>query len=173
MPDFAEIVFNSHADDIIFTRKVQNKFEMIVKKTGFQRTITSEKEFSKYFFIFLNIRLSELSSVRPQKNGIKPYISNFLPLIWIRQSTGWTYVYQPLKAHKFIKDQQEEMVRVLLNIPPKHPFSITKSYENKKVELEGIKNRIEISKKNLEDFQKEIGNLINKNLEDIENEKKR
>lgn len=170
--DVAEIVLNKNGIDYTFSRKLQDTFFITVSGAGEPVAYDSERTFSDYFFDFLGINLTKLSSTRSTGNGSLPYVSNFLPLLWISQSKGWTYIYQPLKNQNFIRDQQDEMIRLLLNIPSKHPFEHKKQYEQKKLELESLVRRLEISRISLEKHKAEIGALAEKELSAVEAEKR-
>lgn len=169
--DTAEICLTKGNADYTFARKIQETFFLSVTSKGETVSYTSERDFSNYLFDFFGVNLTQLSGTRASSSGTLPYVSNFLPLIWISQSKGWTYIYQPLKSHNFIKDQQDEMIRLLLNVPSKHPFERKKQYERKKLELDSLEKRLDISKVSLERHKAEIGTLAEVELASIEAEK--
>ena len=149
-------------------RYLSEKFKIDICK--FEKDFTSQTEFSSFFFDLLGIKTTGLSPKKGEK-AAHPSISTFLPLIWVSQSKGWTYLYQPLAHHQFIKTQQEEMIRLLLDIPPKYPFDVKKTYEEKKAEVVLLNNRITLARENLKNFKKEIGKAAKIKITDIEEQK--
>ncbi|MCC7406351.1 MAG: hypothetical protein IT288_18295 [Bdellovibrionales bacterium] len=170
--DAAELVLEKNGVDYRFSRRIQDNFSVTVSGASEPTIFESERVFSDFLFEFLGISIAKLSSTRATGNGTLPYVSNFLPLIWVSQSKGWTYIYQPLKGHNFIRDQQDEMIRLLLNVPAKHPFERKKQYEQRKLEFDALLKRIEVSRLSLDRHKSEIGSVAEKELATVEAEKR-
>lgn len=95
------------------------------------RTFYNQKDMSAYLFDFLGLSASTLTSIKNEPTP--PYISNFLPLFYIDQDSGYSSAYKPPSS--FIKDQYAEMVRLSLGVPAKNSYERKRLLIEKKVEL--------------------------------------
>lgn len=133
-----------HKDELIITRQYSREVEIEVNSSnGMYERFYSEKEFTEFMFQLIGIEYPNLVS---NKDSItKPYLSTLLPLLYTDQDAGYTSIY--FAPHSFIKDQFEEMMRILFLLPPRN------SFDSKKAELE--------SKKEVEYFDYEVNKKEN------------
>lgn len=165
-------ILNHAGSKYKFVRSTSKEFLVTVSKDKEDlQEFTSQLEFSNFMFKLFDIKPTELTPSKGEK-AVVPYMSTFLPLIWVSQSRGWTFLYQPQTNQKFIRNQREEMIRLLLDIPPKNPFDRKKTYQEKKTELEIIKNRLDFSKENLNSYKKDLGSTANLKIDAVEQDKK-
>jgi hypothetical protein len=117
--------------------------------------IQDERSLSEWVFRRLGISLRTLSG----KNGgtIPPYMSVVGPMFLVDQDVGWTASYVPFETHQFVKDQREEVVRWLLDIPARNKPIDKSEFEAAKTNWASIQEQIAFKRKALEQLQRELG----------------
>jgi hypothetical protein len=79
----------------------------------------SEKTFSNFLFEKLKFPHPELTNGGNERAPL--YLSHVITAFYIDQLQGWITPYWP--AVKYIKDQREEVLRLILGITPRNPFA--------------------------------------------------
>lgn len=99
---------------------------------GIVQRFFSEGDFSEFLIEMLGVDYPSLVSNKGA--SVKPYISTLLPLFFTDQDDGYSGVYSA--PHSFIKDQFQEMVRLVFRLPPKNFFDLKKERIDIKAQLE-------------------------------------
>lgn len=127
----------------------------VTDKAGNVLTFTDERELSAWVLPKLGVALRTLSSGNGDQ--VPPYISVAGPMFLVDQDTGWASVYVPFETHKFVRDQREEVVRWLLDLPAKHRPIDKTEYKEAKTEQAGIQEQIAFKRRGLETLKRELG----------------
>jgi len=131
--DFFAVVSQSDADDL--------QFENV-------------RAFSAYISELFG--LSE-RSFACRNSGVSPfYMSLLVPLFWVDQDTGWKDLYSPLHTQNFVKDQFEEMVRLILGLPGRNAAADKNEYSAALIRWESAKQRAEIKREVVQSLEKSL-----------------
>lgn len=114
-----------------------------------------ERDFSAWVLPKLGVGLRTLSGANGSK--VAPYMSVVGPTFLVDQDVGWTSGYVPFETHRFVKDQREEVVRWLLDLPAKHRPIDKSEYKDAKTEQAGIQEQIAFKRRGLEVLKRELG----------------
>jgi len=115
----------------------------------------NERAFSEFILGKLGVPLRMLSGKIGEK--IPPYMSVVGPMFLVDQDTGWTTLYVPFETHQFVKDQREEVMRWVLDVPARNK-PVDKSERNAaKAALASIQEQITFKRRALEALQRELG----------------
>jgi hypothetical protein len=125
---------------VVIARNLDEEFSVDVTESARTTNYVSDAEFSTWMLGALGIQQRQLTSVRREQTQI--YLNTFYPLLWVDQDTGWTSLYSPPTNRNFIQSQYAEMVRVVLGLPPRHPFRSRDDYDKAKRRLEVIDKHI-------------------------------
>jgi hypothetical protein len=79
-----------------------------------------------------------------------------LPMFWIDQDLGWRDLYCPLWNKKFVKNQAEEITRLLLNLPGRNAAVDKQDYMDALVRAESAKQQVEIKRQVVEALEKDL-----------------
>lgn len=133
---------------IDFRRSIGSDFHIECSQSDTENTriFYNEKDMSAYLFNFLGLPEATLTSSRNEPTP--PYISTFLPLFYVDQDSGYSSVYK--SPSSFIKDQYAEMVRLSLEVPPKHSYERKRLLIEKKEELKSTDTAIVTSERFIE-----------------------
>jgi hypothetical protein len=133
---------------IDFRRSIGGDFHIECSQSDTENTriFYNEKDMSAYLFNFLGLPEAILTSSRNEPTP--PYISTFLPLFYVDQDSGYSSVYK--SPSSFIKDQYTEMVRLSLDVPPKHSYERKRLLIEKKEELKSADTAIVTSERFIE-----------------------
>ncbi|MFP2896720.1 AAA family ATPase [Corallococcus sp. 4LFB] len=131
------------------TRSIEDNFQASVKSPSKEVFYNDEKEYSARILEILSIPGRSLSESKTG-NSIAPYMSILLPAFWVDQDTGWVTNYNPPTTHRFVRDQEEEVVRWLLGVPAKNRTINRTAYNQAKIRLESIDEKIAIKRATLE-----------------------
>lgn len=123
----------------ILTRSLNDKFFLTAEeKDGSQTIFRSEGDFSDYFFHILSVPSNELTTTNGDSTRL--YTSTLLPCFWIDQLEGYSKQYYA--PNRFIKDQAQEMYRIMLGLPPRNPYAKKRSLISKRRTLEQVNEEI-------------------------------
>lgn len=122
---------------------------------GSMVVLRDERALSEWVLPKLDVSLRPLSG----KNGEKvaPYVSVAGPMFLVGQDTGWTTLYVPFESSNFVKDQREEVMRWMLDVPAKHRATDKSEFLAAKVALAGTQEQIAFKRRGLEELQRELG----------------
>lgn len=124
-----------------FVRELGTTFELHVESDAKKETFTDEAKFSTWLLEKLGIQQRALTSVR--RDSTRIYLNVLFPLLWVDQDTGWTSLYAPPEGRNFVLDQYAEMVRVVLGLPPRHPFRSRDDYDQAKRRLAALERHVD------------------------------
>lgn len=125
----------------------------------------NERDYSEYLFELLRIDFPNL--VTTAGKSTTPYISSVLPLFYLDQDDGYGSFYSP--PNNFVKDQLSEVIRLLINLPPRNSFDAKKDELEAKRTLDYL-DRLVLSRKSDCDIAKDrLGQQSGSQL-DYENE---
>lgn len=124
-----------------FVRELGVTFEIQVESGSEKETFTDQAKFSTWLLDKVGIQQRALTSLRRESTPI--YLNVLFPLLWVDQDTGWTSLYVPPEGRNFVQDQYAEMLRVVLGLPPRHPFRSRDDYDQAKRRLTALERHIE------------------------------
>lgn len=127
-------------------------------------TFSSEKEFCEWYFDLASIPRVELTN-SDEKKSASVYMSTFLPAFYVDQNHGWQDFYWP--PTKFIKDQYQEMARLLFTVSPKNPHKKKEALIQEKMNLARIQEVIEDREFVLKELEKTIGDDTTEKLQEL------
>jgi hypothetical protein len=128
---------------ITVERTIHLDFSAVVSQKDVEdRQFDNVRNFSAYLSELFG--LSE-RSFATRSSGISAFYMSFLvPLFWVDQDTGWKDLYNALQSQNFLKDQFEEMVRLLLSLPGQNRASDKNEYTAALIRSESAKQRADI-----------------------------
>ncbi len=126
----------------------------VTLSNGSTERFLKESEYSNYIFDCLNLSPSNLTTNKDAQT--KAYLATLLPLFYAEQKKGYTSIYVPPKS--FIKDQFSEMIRLIFDLPVKHPFDAKKAQYKAKRKLEALDRRVYEKSKQIEILKEFISN---------------
>jgi hypothetical protein len=97
------------------------------------------------------LRLSYPNLVSNGNLLVKPYLSTILPLLFTDQDKGYSDVYSA--PDNFIKDQFQEMIRILFGLAPKNFFDAKKEKIDSKNQLEYMDHEVKRREEKLKTAQ--------------------
>ncbi len=118
-------------------------------------SFSNESDFSSWLLPKIGIALRTLSSVSGEQ--VPPYMSVVGPMFLVDQDVGWASEYVPFETHKFVRDQREEVLRWLLDLPAKYRPVDKGKYREAKTEQAGIQEQIAFKRRGLEALRRELG----------------
>lgn len=137
----AKVEVEVDGQPITLVRELGTDFDVRVASAGKTQAFTDQASFSTWFLEKLGIQQRALTSIRRESTPI--YLSVLYPLLWVDQDIGWTSLYAPPSDRNFVMSQYEEMVRVLLGLPPRHPFRSRDDYDQAKRRLEALEKHLD------------------------------
>ncbi|KAB7704851.1 AAA family ATPase [Plesiomonas shigelloides] len=164
--NLAILEFEIDSKKFTIKRKISRDVDiLVIEPSGNEQIFCNEKEFSEY--IFTLVKINKIDLVSTQNKSTKAYLSTLLPLFFLDQDEGYKAIYCPPK--KFIQDQFSEMVRLVLNLPPKNSFNKKKDKLQAKERLNFLDRQVEASLRNL-NLSKENIKTITKDQESLKRE---
>ncbi|MGI9828213.1 AAA family ATPase [Vibrio vulnificus] len=134
----------------------------VVEGTSVPQKFYNDDEYSEYLFELFFLERPDIISTA--NKSIKPYLSTLLPLVYLDQDDGYRGHYY--SKFNFIKDQFEEMIRILFKLPPKNSFNKKKQAIIEKEKLAQLDKAVHLASRRYE-TQKELVSDINKTSEEI------
>lgn len=134
----------------------------VVEGTSVPQKFYNDDEYSEYLFELFFLERPDIISTA--NKSIKPYLSTLLPLVYLDQDDGYRGHYY--SKCNFIKDQFEEMIRILFKLPPKNSFNKKKQAIIEKEKLAQLDKAVHLASRRYE-TQKELVSDINKTSEEI------
>ncbi|EOD4734951.1 AAA family ATPase [Vibrio vulnificus] len=134
----------------------------VVEGTSVPQKFYNDDEYSEYLFELFFLERPDIISTT--NKSIKPYLSTLLPLVYLDQDDGYRGHYY--SKFNFIKDQFEEMIRILFKLPPKNSFNKKKQAIIEKEKLAQLDKAVHLASRRYE-TQKELVSDINKTSEEI------
>ena len=135
----------------------EKDFQVYVFKQGDtnRKLLTDEKQFSDWMLDKLSIEQRTITG--RNKNAPTPiYLSTLLPLLYIEQDHGWGTTYYAPTNRRFIKSQEEEMIRVILGLPARHQHVSKKEEEALKRRIGSLDDNIARLKNNIDEEERKI-----------------
>lgn len=132
--------------------------------SGETKFFTSEKDFCEWYFELASIPMVELTN-SDEKKSASVYMSTFLPAFYIDQNHGWQDFYW--SPARFIKDQYQEMLRLLFTIIPKNPHKKKDALIQERIALARLQEVIEDREFVLKELEKAIGDDRSDNLQEL------
>lgn len=127
----------------------------VTDEAGKVLSFNDERDFSAWLLPQLGIALRTTSGSDGGK--VSPYMSVIGPTFLVDQDVGWTNGYVPFDTHRFIKDQREEVVRWVLDLPIKHRPVDRSAYQEAKAKQAGLQEQIAFKRRGLEALRRELG----------------
>src|SRR5262245_61869374 len=128
---------------------------VVTDAQGVAKALRDERTLSEWILPRLGISLRPLSGKSGSK--VAPYISVVAPMFLVDQDSGWTTLYAPLETQNFIKNQREEVIRWLLDVPSRHRPTDKSEFQAAQVSLASIQEQIAFKRRALEALQRELG----------------
>jgi hypothetical protein len=127
----------------------------VTKASGETLSFRDERAVSEWILPRLGVSLRTLAGKSGEK--VAPYMSVAGPMFLVDQDTGWTTSYVPFESHQFVKDQREEVVRWLLDVPARNRPVDKSEFQGAKTTLASIQEQIAFKRRALEGLQRELG----------------
>lgn len=105
---------------VILKRFLKPQFEIEVRREKDAHVVSSETEFAEVLLDLLSIPSRKLTATRGHEAPL--YAPILLPLFYVDQDTGWNAEYAAPTNKRFIEDQAEELMRLAIGAPARHPF---------------------------------------------------
>lgn len=129
-------------------------FHVAVTRDSEVQEFKTAKDFSQWLISAFGIQDRSLAT---RDGGVTATYTDFLvPMFWIDQDLGWRDLYSPLSTRFFVKDQAEEIIRLLLNLPGRNNPVDKNEYAAALVRLEATKQRLEIKRQVLQSLEKTV-----------------
>jgi hypothetical protein len=139
---------------ISIERSIALNFHITVSVDSEFREYDNAKSFSQWLISLFGIQDRSLST---KDGGVTPTYTDFvLPMFWIDQDLGWRDLYCPLSNKSFVKDQAEEVIRILLNLPGRNTAVDKNEYAEALVRVESAKQRLEIKREVVQALERAI-----------------
>jgi AAA domain len=139
---------------VTIERMIQLNFRAVITLESDREEFDNIKDFSTRICGLFDIQERTLAT---RGAGVAPlYMAFFIPMFWIDQDIGWKDLYSPLQTNNFVKDQFEEIVRVLLGLPGRNRATDKNEYEAAVVRAEAAKQRAEIKHEVLQSLEKSL-----------------
>ncbi|MCY1079233.1 AAA family ATPase [Archangium lansingense] len=160
-----ELALNHGGTTYLITREIDDDFRIRVSEKGASTSteFRNERDYSLWLLNALSMPAVQLTD--KGGNATIPYISVLAPGFYVDQDLGWRSLYAPQRNKVFIKDQEQEVLRVLLGAPPKNPYRNTEEFNDAKREFELIEGQVALRGRLLEKQRKDKGNDEVANLE--------
>lgn len=153
-------------DILKIKRKIESNLEIeVIEPNGGVQTFFNEDEYSDYLFSILGLERPNIVSIGNKIT--KPYLSTLLPIIYLDQDDGYRKHYY--SKSNFIKDQYEEIIRVLFSLPAKNSFNKKKKKLEEKGKLDLLDREVNNKFKRLE-AQRAVVESVNKTSQEIHDE---
>lgn len=137
-------------------RQVSREIDIeVFEDNGARQRFFSEAEFSE--FLFQQLELDYPNLVSNRNTITNPYLSTLLPLLFTDQDNGYSDVYSA--PSNFIKDQFQEMIRVLFGLPPKNFFDAKKEKIESRNQLDYLDQEVKRKEEALKAAQSSIETL--------------
>lgn len=143
-------------ESVELRRALGEEFYLESRVNQESRIFTSEGDFADWFLECLGVHPRLLTNRRHE--AVRPYLNVYYPLFWVDQDVGWTSIYVTPPDRDFILSQYQEMVRLALGLPPRHPFRSRDDYEKAKRDLSRIEKAIDAQRYLVLRLRSEIGN---------------
>ncbi len=121
---------------------------------GERTEIATERELSAWVLPRIGTAPRTLTS-SGDGSPVPAYLSVAGPMFLVEQDGGWTTGYEPTAT--FVRDQREEVVRWLLDLPPKHKPVDKSAFRTAEERLGGTREQISFKRLGLEALQRETG----------------
>ncbi|CAH1598090.1 conserved hypothetical protein [Vibrio owensii] len=145
------------------TRVVGTEVDIeVVEGKSVPQKFYNDDEYSEYLFELFSLERPDIISTA--NKSTKPYLSTLLPLVYLDQDDGYRGHYY--SKFNFIKDQFEEMIRILFKLPPKNSFNKKKQAIIEKEKLAQLDKAVHLASRRYEN-QKELVSDIHKTSEEI------
>ncbi len=127
-----------------------NDFEIELAGPFGAQDFFNERDYSEYLFELLGVDFPNL--VTTAGKSTTPYISSVLPLFYLDQDDGYGSFYSP--PNSFVRDQLSEVIRLLIDLPPRNSFDAKKDELEAKKKLDYL-DRLVLSRKSDFDIAKD------------------
>jgi hypothetical protein len=164
----------------ILKRDLSDKFHMEIFKDGEKirdfvgKTNKITLACNEFLFEIFGLRTVALSTSAKKIQDRKPsklYIQQIIPMFFISQLNGWNHYYESLDT--WILDQQEEVLRLMLDIPPAHPFSTDEVRKDLFDKRDRLDSEISQLKNKISFYSKKLGKNSMLSLNDLYSEKEK
>lgn len=118
------------------------QFALTVNDAGDVSEFDNEGEYAKWFLSLFGSAARTLTN--KQKKATDLYANTLIPGFWVDQDHGWTQDYWA--PSNFIEDQREEVIRFLVGMPARHPFSPRDKYDEAKADLAKTETAIQMQR---------------------------
>jgi len=151
-------------------RVIGNDFQigLLDLETNERQTFSSESEYSIWFAGQIDLPSVDLTTKGTPPSRTQLYSAVVIPMLWVDQDRGWSKTY--FSEKDFIRDQEEELTRLFLTLPIRHPFSRREDFEKAKSEHSAIESRIDIVNRAINQEKRELGEIADSSVDIIDKE---
>lgn len=125
---------------------------------GKRTTLGDEKALSQWVLRRLGVPEREFASL--QGGPAFSYVSILAPVFLVDQDIGWSAPYVPLESLRFVRDQREEVLRWVLDVPVKHRVVDKSAFDDAKAEQAAIQQQIVFKRRTIEKLIREDGPTV-------------
>jgi hypothetical protein len=147
------ILLELYNDDrlVRLERKIQLEFSAFIESGDELEEYDDIKTFSARICSLLGIQERSFAAKNDSVTGF--YMSFLVPIFWIDQDLGWKDLYCPLHNQNFVKDQMEEIVRLLFGLPGKNRATDKNEYATAIIREGAAKERVAIKREVLRSME--------------------
>lgn len=166
----AAVVLGLEAAGVAYSirRAIDDAFQVEVTTASGSDRFTAEKEFTQRFLSLFGISPRLFTGING--GGVVPYVSLLMPSFFIDQDNGWRVPYAPVRGKRFVRDQEEEILRLILALPARHPFEAQEELQAAEREASVLQLQIDSQRRALERMQDELGRDGHRRVERFEKE---
>jgi DNA repair exonuclease SbcCD ATPase subunit len=138
------VILTSDGAEYSLERSFSHSDTTTVHEGAGGRTITGDKQLAEFLLPKLGLSLRSFAG----KNGqvTPPYTSIAGPMFIVDQDYGWLNWYSAHEAHQFVKDQREEVLRWVMDLPPRNRVVDKTEYESAQVRHGSVQQQIRFTR---------------------------
>ena len=142
---------------ISLERTITVEFRITITTKGGSDRYDNAADFSKALIKLFGI---ENRSFPTKDSSVSPtYTDLLVPMFWIDQDLGWRDLYCPLWNKNFVKDQAEEIIRLLLNLPGRNAAVDKHEYVEALARAESAKQQVEIKRQVIQALEQDLSSF--------------
>ncbi len=125
-------------------RLIRLEFKATIQRDDIREDFDNFRTFSERLCELLDVPARSFATKRDTVTPL--YMAFLIPVFWIDQDVGWKDLYSPLPNNDFVKDQPEEMIRLLLNLPGQNRATDKSAYTAAVTRAEAAKQLADIKR---------------------------
>jgi hypothetical protein len=155
-----QVKFRSDSgDEYVLRRAIEGAVDVeVVAPDASTDRFQDERSLSEWVLQRLGIPPRQLVGLNG--DATIPYLAVLGPAFIVDQDVGWSAPYVPHEQHKFVRDQRQEIWRLLLGVPQKNAVSPRSSLDEAAAELEALEYAVSARRRGVERLTREVGDDV-------------